>query len=91
VRHRKNFPRPEEQEDQQHVQVKPSIESGTEDVIIPRPQLVPIPVSPVHDNETSDDTGRIACADIAVEVRQTTEEDSRVEEVEFWAWEEPMK
>lgn len=51
IRHRRDLTTPKEQKDQQHVQIKPGIKRCRQDIIIPRPQLIPVPKRPIHDHK----------------------------------------
>jgi hypothetical protein len=60
IRHINNLPGTKAQEDHQYIEVKPGIERRGKDIIIPRPELVMVAVSPVHDYEAADDAGHVA-------------------------------
>lgn len=91
VRHRDDLPSPKEQEDEQHVEIEPCIERRSQEVVVPSPHLVSVPVCPESDDKPSDDAGGVAGADVAVEGGQAGEEDRRVEEMELGAWEKAVQ
>lgn len=89
--HRDDLPTPKEQEDEQQVQVEPGVERGGEDEVIPSPQLIAVPIRPVHDDEAADEAREVARGDVAVEDRGATAEDRRVPQVELGPREEAME
>lgn len=68
MRHCRYLPTPKTQKDQQHIQIESSIKRRGQNIIVLRPQPIPVPERPVHDDETADKLRRIACADVSVEV-----------------------
>lgn len=91
IRHANNPGTPEDQEDQQHIQVKTSVESGSQDEIVLGPQLVAVPVRPIHNDKATDESRKVACRYISVEDRAAAEEDGRVPEVEFGTGKESVE
>lgn len=87
IRHRDDLARAKKKENQQHVQIKSRVERRSQNVVVARPQVVSVPVRPVHDHEAADDGAEVAGADVAVEVGEAGEEDGGVPEVEFGAGE----
>lgn len=84
------FASTKEEKGQQHVKIKPGVKGGSKNIVIPRPQHVFISVSPEH-NKSTNNTRRIAGANVAVEVRQATKKDSNIEKIEFCARKESME
>jgi hypothetical protein len=83
IRHQESLHAPQKQKDQELIQIIPRVERRTQDIVVPRPQLVFLPIRPIHDNEAADDGGEVAGADVAVEVAEAAEEDGAVPEVEL--------
>lgn len=80
IRHTDNLATSKEQENQQQVKVIPSIKRRTHEIIIPRPQIIPIPESPKHYHKATDKRTGISSTDVSVKVGHTREEDGRVPE-----------
>jgi len=57
VRHRNNLACPKEQENQQHIEIKPSITRRSQDEVIPSPKTISISEGPVHDNKAANEGG----------------------------------
>lgn len=91
IRHGQNLPSTKEQENKQHAEVESRIESRGQDVVPPRPERVPVAISPEHHHEATDQAAEVACADVSVEVRHGAEEDGRVPEVELGSREEAVQ
>lgn len=82
VWHRDLFARPEEEEDEEHVEVEPSVESSCHQVVVALPHLKVAPVGPVHNNVPADDGRGVTGTDIAVEHRQSAKEDADIPEID---------
>ena len=91
MRHGDLPPRPKEQENQQHVQVKPGIERRRNHITVPLPHLEPLPIRPVHHHIPSDNRRRVPRTQIPVEHRQPREEDTHVPEIDAPARQESMQ
>lgn len=73
----------EDEEDEEHVQVEAGVEGRRQHEVVLRPQLVAVPVRPVHDHEPADEPRQVPRRHVAVEDRQPAEEDGRVPQVEL--------
>ena len=83
IRHGGNLPAPEKQKYKQHIKIKTSIKRRRQNIIIPRPELIPVSICPIHYDEWAEELGEVAGGNIAVEVREAGEEDGGVPEVEL--------
>jgi hypothetical protein len=83
IRHQESLHAPQKQKDQELIQIIPRVERRAQDIVVPRPQLVFLPIRPIHDYEAADDGGEVAGADVAVEGAKAAEEDGGVPEVEL--------
>lgn len=91
MRHKHDLPGPKEQENKQHAEIKPRIESSSQDVVPTSPESVAVAISPEHDHKATNETAQVAGADVSVEVRHCAEEDGGVPELEFGAREETVQ
>lgn len=85
IRHGDSLPATKNQEDQQHVEVEARVERRGEDKVVLRPELVPVAIRPVHDDEAADEPRQVARRHVAVEDGQPAEEDGRVPQMELGA------
>lgn len=91
VGHQNDLASSEEQEDEQHAEVKASVERRRQNVVPPSPKRVPVAVRPEHYHKSSNQTTSHSCADVTPEVRHCAEEDRCVPELEFGAREQAME
>ena len=83
VRHADNLGGPEDQEDEQHVEVEARVEGRGEHEVVLGPHLVAVAVCPVHHHEPADEPREVPRRDVAVENGHPAKEDGRVPQPEL--------